>query len=64
MLNLGGYFSAYKEHDSCHHDYGDDELDSTHARHLIFEGLEFNRPVIKTSALWQPLYQIIFSLQI
>ena len=63
-MNLGGYFCAYHEHDGCHHDYGDDELDNTHARHLIFGGLEFNRPAIKTSALCQQLYQIIFSLQI
>ena len=60
---LGGYFCAQHHDNAGDENHADDNFSHAHMQHLFSGGLDFDRPVIKTSALMSELYHIIFRLQ-
>ena len=57
---LGGYFCENVENDTCQQCDADNNFIHTHPTHLISGGLEFDRPVVRQSALCDD-YIILFS---
>ncbi len=60
---LGGYFCAQHHDHAGDGNHADDNFNHAHGTHLFSGGLEFDRPVIKTSARVRSLYHNFFRLQ-